>query len=148
MPSPGGDDFHASFFLATHIIYALGAYSAIKTRERAEELGDEIALAGQQVRGRLKAINDQLKAAVAEDAEVVHTTTHKMRQNMQMTATTKLVLLMGQYQDEQLLTHPQRNFSRQSDLSPKDLRQACLACAHSSSKTLSLQDRQTSRCGS
>ena len=34
LDGPGGDDFHASFFLATHIIYALGAYSAIKTRER------------------------------------------------------------------------------------------------------------------
>lgn len=34
LDGPGGDDFHASFFLATHIIYALGAYSAIKTREQ------------------------------------------------------------------------------------------------------------------
>ena len=31
LDGPGGDDFHASFFLATHIIYALGAYSAIKS---------------------------------------------------------------------------------------------------------------------
>ena len=34
LDGPGGDDFHHSFFLATHIIYALGAYSAIKTREQ------------------------------------------------------------------------------------------------------------------
>ena len=34
LDGPGGDDFNSSFYLATHIIYALGAYSAIKTAER------------------------------------------------------------------------------------------------------------------
>jgi t-SNARE complex subunit (syntaxin) len=107
---------------AAHRELGGAVFDAIRTRERAEELGDEIALAGQQVRGRLKAINDQLKAAVAEDAEVVHTTTHKMRQNMQMTATTKLVLLMGQYQDEQTAfkTTQQQTARRQMKLVKPD----------------------------
>jgi len=33
LDGPGGEDFHCSLFLATHIIYALGAYQSIKTRE-------------------------------------------------------------------------------------------------------------------
>ena len=33
LDGPGGSDFHCSLFLATHIIYALGAYQSIKTRE-------------------------------------------------------------------------------------------------------------------
>jgi len=33
LDGPGGDDFHCSLFLATHIIYALGAYQSIKTKE-------------------------------------------------------------------------------------------------------------------
>ena len=34
LDGPGGDDFHCSLFLATHIIYALGAYQSIKTSEK------------------------------------------------------------------------------------------------------------------
>jgi hypothetical protein len=34
LDGPGGDDFHCSLFLATHIIYALGAYQSIKTKEK------------------------------------------------------------------------------------------------------------------
>ena len=30
----GGDNFHDSFFLATHIVYALSAYNATKTLEK------------------------------------------------------------------------------------------------------------------
>ena len=34
LAGPGEDDFHNSFFLATHIVYALGAYNAVKTSEK------------------------------------------------------------------------------------------------------------------
>lgn len=33
LDGPGAPDFHHSFYLATHIVYALGAYQAIKTAE-------------------------------------------------------------------------------------------------------------------
>lgn len=76
-------------------------FDPASVRAKAEQLNDQIRQAGMQIKGRLKSMDDQLKASKDEDAEAAHTVTHKMRRNMHMTATTKLVLLMGQFQDEQ-----------------------------------------------
>ena len=45
-------------------------------------------------------MDEQLKATVAADPEAANLTAYKMRRNMQVTATTKLVLLMGKFQDQ------------------------------------------------
>lgn len=84
-----------------HKDMAVAVFDATDAREKAERLRDEIAQGGLQVKQRLKVLGDQLKAAQEEDAEVVHQVSHKMRRNMHMTATTKLVLVMGRFQDEQ-----------------------------------------------
>jgi len=84
-----------------HKDMGVAVFDAANAREKAEGLRDEIAQAGLQVKGRLKVLGDQLKAAQEVDAEVVHQVSHKMRRNMHMTATTKLVLVMGRFQDEQ-----------------------------------------------
>jgi syntaxin 1B/2/3 len=76
-------------------------FDAARLREKADQLGCEISQAGVKVKQRLQAMDGQLKAALEEDAQVAHQATYKMRRNMHMTAAAKLVLVMGQFQDEQ-----------------------------------------------
>lgn len=86
---------------AQHGQLSVAVFDAEKMRARIEELGAEISQGGLQVRLRLRAMDEELKATLAADPEAAYSAAYKMRRNMQVTATTKLMLTMGKFQDQQ-----------------------------------------------
>ena len=76
-------------------------FDAADIRERIERLNTETSALATGANRRLKEIDVELKEALQREPQVGGTTAHKMRRNMQVTATIKLVAILGKHQDQQ-----------------------------------------------